>query len=109
MENNFYFKSSAKGFTRWMLCTSIIMLCLFTANVNAQTVTVISGGSGLSASYSSLTNAGGLFDALNTNNQTGQTIAIAISGNIATETGAFALTGGAGMWTSLTFTPSGPA
>jgi hypothetical protein len=65
----------------------------------------VSGGTGLSATYTSLTKSGGLFAALNANAQTGNTITVSITGDVTTEDGANALN--AGAWTSITITPSG--
>jgi len=78
------------------------MLC--TVFAQAQ-INVVSGGSGLATTYTSLTNAGGLFADLNAISQSGQTITVSISGSV-TESGTNALTGAAGMWTSLTIYPT---
>ena len=65
----------------------------------------VSGGSGLNATYSSLTKAGGLFAALNANAQTGNSVVVSITADVIDENGANALNQGA--WTSLTITPNG--
>jgi hypothetical protein len=57
--------------------------------------------------YTSLTNAGGAFTAINGNVQTGNTISISITGDVTTETGTDSLK--AGAWTSITISPSGVA
>jgi len=67
----------------------------------------VSGGNSLATSYTSLTKTGGLFAALNATSQSGQNIVISITSDVTTEDGTNALTGAAGMWTSLTISPSG--
>jgi hypothetical protein len=90
-----------------MIFVFTLITCLITSlNTKAQ-INVVSGGNGLAASYTSLTNAGGLFVALNATSQAGQTIVISIVGDVTTEAGTNSLTGAAGMWTSLSITPSG--
>jgi hypothetical protein len=66
----------------------------------------VSGSNTADGTYSTLTVAGGAFSAINTFDQSGRTILIAISGSTA-ETGAVALTGALGVWTKLTIYPTG--
>ncbi len=72
---------------------------------NAQVT--VAGSNAANGVYGTLTNAGGAFAAINAANQAGRNITISITANIATENGTNALTGGSGMWTTLTITPSG--
>lgn len=65
----------------------------------------VSGGSGLSATYTSLTKSTGLFAALNANSQTGNNITVTITGDVTNEDGSTALN--TGSWASLTISPSG--
>ncbi|KAF0202562.1 MAG: hypothetical protein FD170_1736 [Bacteroidetes bacterium] len=67
----------------------------------------VSGSNGADGNYTSLTNAGGVFAALNVTSQAGQTITITVTADVTTELGTTALTGAAGLWTSLTINPSG--
>ncbi len=67
----------------------------------------VSGGTGLAATYSSLTNTGGLFEAINATAQTGNNIVVSVTGNSTSETGTVSLN--AGAWTSITISPSGGA
>jgi trimeric autotransporter adhesin len=83
----------------------VVASLLFAANINAQIS--VSGGSGLAATYSSLTNAGGLFEAINATAQTGNTIVVSITGDMLSEAGTNSLN--AGAWTSITISPSGGA
>ena len=90
------------------IISRVAFLCLLTFafianNANAQIS--VSGGTGLAATYTSLTKAGGLFAALNANAQTGNSVVVSITTDVTDETGANALNQGA--WTSLTITPSG--
>ncbi|MCD6658851.1 MAG: hypothetical protein LT105_01690, partial [Lentimicrobium sp.] len=66
----------------------------------------VSGSNGADGNYSSLTNDGGAFAALNGSSQAGQTITITVTADV-TEDGNTALTGAAGLWTSLTINPTG--
>lgn len=72
---------------------SCIIAATFFASVKAQIS--VSGGSGLSATYTSLTKAGGLFAALNANAQTGNTIVVSITGDVTNEDGVNSLNAGA--------------
>ena len=67
----------------------------------------VSGSNGADGNYTSLTNAGGVFAALNVTSQAGQTITITVTADVTTELGTTALTGAAGLWTSLTINPTG--
>lgn len=81
----------------------LVISLFMTSFSNAQIS--VSGGTGLSATYTSLTKSDGLFAALNANAQTGNTITVSITSDVTTEDGANALN--AGAWTSITITPSG--
>ena len=74
------------------------------ASVTSAQVSV-SGGTGLAVTYATLTNAGGLFAAINATAQTGNNIIVTITADIATETGTTSLN--TGTWTSITISPSG--
>ncbi|MBL0357926.1 MAG: hypothetical protein IPP72_14075 [Chitinophagaceae bacterium] len=81
-----------------------IMLALFAAGeTNAQIS--VTGGSGLAATYSSFTKAGGLFEAINLTAQTGNNILVTITANINNEDGAISLN--AGAWSTISIKPSG--
>ncbi len=67
----------------------------------------VTGSVGVDGSYTSLTNAGGAFLAINGTAQTGATIVITITADVTTEAGTNGLN--AGAWTSLTINPSGGA
>lgn len=90
---------------RKLIFLFIAFTCSFGRFAAAQVT--VAGSAGANGTYTSLTNAGGAFAAINANNQAGRNITISITANIATEAGTNALTGGAGMWTTLTITPSG--
>jgi hypothetical protein len=65
----------------------------------------VSGGSGLAATYPSLTNAAGLFAAINATAQTGNNIVVTITGDVTTEAGTNSLN--AGAWSTISIQPSG--
>jgi hypothetical protein len=65
----------------------------------------VSGSVGVNGTYTSLTNAGGVFDALNGTAQTGASITILVTGDVTTEAGTYGLN--AGDWNSVTISPSG--
>jgi len=73
----------------------------------AQAQITVSGSNTKDGTYTSLTKADGAFAALNGITQAGQTIVITITADVTDEDGATALTGAAGMWTSLTISPDG--
>ncbi|MCX6156947.1 MAG: T9SS type A sorting domain-containing protein [Ignavibacteriae bacterium] len=85
--------------------TTVLLTVLFVQSGNAQVT--VSGSNTKDGTYTSLTKAGGAFAALNLVSQVGYTITISITADVTTEDGTNALTGAAGMWTSLTITPSG--
>ncbi|MFZ4592055.1 MAG: beta strand repeat-containing protein, partial [Ignavibacteria bacterium] len=85
--------------------TTVLLTILFVQSGNAQIT--VSGSNTKDGTYTSLTNASGAFAALNLVSQVGYTITISITADVATENGANALTGAAGMWVSLTISPSG--
>jgi len=66
---------------------------------------VVSGSVGADGTYASLTKNGGAFAAINAQTQTGAVITISITGDVLNEDGANSLN--AGVWTSITITPSG--
>jgi hypothetical protein len=66
----------------------------------------VTGSAGANGHYTSLTNATGVFAALNAADQTGKTIVITLSCNSTAEDGAITLN--AGKWTSLTLYPKLP-
>jgi len=83
-----------------------ILVCLLIGKLNAQIT--VAGSNGDNGVYTSLTNAGGAFAALNAGaSQAGFNVTITITANVTTEAGTNSLTGAAGMWSSLTITPSG--
>ena len=73
----------------------------------AQAQITVSGSNTKDGTYTSLTKADGAFAALNSITQADQTIVITITADVTDEDGATALTGAAGMWSSLTITPNG--
>ncbi|MEI7485355.1 MAG: T9SS type A sorting domain-containing protein [Ignavibacteriota bacterium] len=85
--------------------TTVLLTVLFVQSGNAQVT--VSGSNGCNTTYTSLTKTGGAFLALNSVSQVGYTITISITADVTTEDGTNALTGAAGMWTSLTIAPSG--
>ncbi|MEI6143794.1 MAG: hypothetical protein WCP85_31230, partial [Mariniphaga sp.] len=74
---------------------------------NATAQITVTGSNTKDGPYTSLTNAGGAFEALNSITQVGKTIVITITADVTTESGTNALTGDAGMWSTLTINPSG--
>ena len=85
---------------------SVLFAFVLISNAAMSQISV-SGSTGADGSYTSLTNTGGAFSAINANVQTGNSITISITGDVTTETGADSLT--AGAWTSITISPSGGA
>ena len=72
----------------------------------AHSQITVSGSTGANGSYSSLTQAGGAFAAINAaGSQAGNNILISITADVTTEDGANPLN--AGDWTTLTINPSG--
>ena len=61
MKNNNYPTTSTTGFNRWMLLTSAVMLCLFAANVNAQSVGNYTTARNTGITYSSISGTGTSF------------------------------------------------
>ncbi|MFY7886712.1 MAG: beta strand repeat-containing protein, partial [Dolichospermum sp.] len=95
--------------TAFKYCTLLLMavLMLF-SSVKAQIS--VSGGNGLSATYTTFTTSGtGLFAALNASSQAGQVITVTVTGNVTEPATGVALTGAAGMWDLLSISPSGGA
>ena len=86
----------------------LFMLAMF-ASQSANAQFTVSGSNGADGtSYTSLTAASsGVFAKINTSSQSGKDIVITVTGSSTTETGATALTGAAGMWTSLKIYTSG--
>ena len=85
---------------------SVLFALVFFSNAAMSQITV-SGSTGADGSYTSLTNTGGAFTAINAGVQTGNTITISITGDVLTEAGTDSLK--AGAWTSITISPSGGA
>lgn len=86
---------------------SLLSACVLIFSFSTQAQFSVSGGTGLAATYSSLTNTGGLFEAINATAQTGNNIVVTVTGNSTSETGTVSLN--AGAWTSITISPSGGA
>ena len=84
-----------------------LVVCSLILSVRAQAQISVSGGTGLAATYTSLTNAGGLFAAINATAQTGNNIVVSITGDMTSEAGTTSLN--AGAWASITISPSGGA
>lgn len=70
-----------------------------------QAQVLVSGATAANGSYTSLTNAGGAFAAINASAQTGNNILITITGNSLAETAANSLN--ANDWATLTIRPNG--
>ncbi|MCX6231013.1 MAG: T9SS type A sorting domain-containing protein [Bacteroidetes bacterium] len=85
----------------------LFLFIVVIAKVSFGQVTITGSNGQDGTSYTSLTNTGGAFAALNAIDQSGKTIIITITADLSSETGINALTGAAGMWTSLTIKPSG--
>jgi len=85
---------------------SVLFAFVLISNAAMSQISV-SGSTGADGSYTSLTNAGGAFSAINANVQTGNSIIISVTGDVTTETGSDSLK--AGAWTSVTLSPSGGA
>jgi hypothetical protein len=92
-------------FAKFTLKATFFCLLLVGTISIANAQVSVSGGTGLNSTYTSLTKSGGLFAALNSNAQTGNTITVSITGDVTTEDGTNALN--AGAWTSISITPSG--
>ena len=75
-------------------------------NVYSQIIVTNSNSNG---TYTSLTNSGGAFAALNSTSQANRNITIVINSNVTNEAGTNALTGASGMWSSLTISPGAAA
>ncbi len=89
-----------------MIKIYLLLVILFAGSItNSNAQIAVSGGTGLAATYTSFTNAAGLFADLNSIAQTGNNIVVSITGNVITEAGTNSLN--AGAWTTITITPSG--
>jgi trimeric autotransporter adhesin len=86
---------------------SLLFALLLFAGVKMNAQISVTGGAGLAATYTSFTNAGGLFAAINATAQTGNNIVVSITGDITGELGTTSLN--AGTWASITISPSGGA
>ncbi|MCX6231701.1 MAG: hypothetical protein NTZ33_09175, partial [Bacteroidetes bacterium] len=88
---------------------SLLFLGFMIFNLLSWGQITISGSAGgtIDGVYTSLTNTGGAFSAINGASQTGATISISITADVTTETGTIPLN--AGAWTSLNISPSGGA
>ncbi|UPT71336.1 MAG: T9SS type A sorting domain-containing protein [Flavobacterium sp. JAD_PAG50586_2] len=98
-------KDSATGINRWLFGLMVLLGMLTGFDVSAQIS--VSGGTGLAATYPSLTKAGGLFAALNATAQTGNNIVVTITADVANEDGVTSLN--AGAWATINITPTGGA
>ena len=79
----------------------LALLSLLHETISAQFV--VSGSTGADGPYSSLTNTGGVFAAINNTSQSGNTITITVTGISLSETGANGLN--PGTWNSLSLYP----
>jgi len=93
-----------QSFLRQLILGAFLIMAVPLQQLQAQ-ITV--SGSNSNGSYTTLTNASGAFAALNSVSQAGKIITITITADVTTEAGTNALTGAAGLWTSLTISPSG--
>ncbi|MEI6822408.1 MAG: hypothetical protein WCL51_10750, partial [Bacteroidota bacterium] len=93
---------------RKLISFSILMLTLalfFSQNSYGQIT--VSGSNGQDGTYTTFTTATtGVFAKLNGTSQAGKTITITITASVTTEPGTTALTGAAGMWTSMLIYPT---
>jgi uncharacterized repeat protein (TIGR02543 family) len=92
--------------SRWkeLVCPFLFAFGLAAAPAFAQVT--VTGSTGANATYTSLTNAGGAFAAINAaGSQTGNNILITITADVTTEAGTNGLN--AGTWATLTINPSG--
>ena len=96
-------KCNRRNTARSILINLSILFTLVSLQTSGQIS--VSGGTGLAATYTSFTNAGGLFAALNTNVQTGNNIVVTISADITNEAGTTSLN--AGAWATINITPVG--
>ncbi|MEI8049271.1 MAG: hypothetical protein WCI92_17960, partial [Bacteroidota bacterium] len=92
-----------RSFTMFFVLALTAGIWMQTANAQIT----VSGSITKDGTYTSLTQAAGAFAALNGTSQAGKTIVITITADVTIEDGTNALTGAAGMWTSLTITPVG--
>lgn len=92
--------------------TKLFLFAIFAiilTSYSAYSQVSVSGGTGLAATYTTLTGTSGLFAAINGTAQTGNNIVVTITADItevATAADSIALK--AGAWSSITITPSGP-
>jgi hypothetical protein len=84
-----------------------LLFAFFLFTNAAQSQITVSGSTGADGSYTSLTNAGGAFLAINSSVQTGNNIVISVTGDALAETGANSLN--ASDWATVTISPSGGA
>lgn len=85
------------------LSIAVVLLMNIPCSISAQVAITGAVPAGINASYASLTNSGGAFQALNT--ATGGNIVVAITADLISETGAIALNDR--PWTSIRIIPSG--
>jgi hypothetical protein len=86
------------------LISSIFLILYFNHSINAQIT--VAGSTGIDGQYPTLTNSGGVFQALNNNNaQANNNITINITGDILNEGGSISLT--QGNWSNITISPTG--
>lgn len=89
-----------------LILLSLLALFIFTGKANSQIT--VTGSNGVDGSYTSLTNAGGMFAAFNASpSQVGMNITVSITGDVLTEGGVYPLI--ERFWTSMTISPSGGA
>lgn len=92
--------------SKLLVRVSFLCILLAVSFVRLQAQISVTGGTGLAATYTSLSKAGGLFAALTANpSQSGNNIVVTVTGDVSNEDGANYL--GAGNWTTLTIKPSG--
>ncbi|MFA7361179.1 MAG: T9SS type A sorting domain-containing protein [Candidatus Kapaibacterium sp.] len=88
-----------------LFVVALLSLVLITSTVQSQVT--VSGSTGADGDYTTLTSATGAFNAINSNDQTGNNILITITADATAEDGAISLN--AGAWTTITINPTGGA
>ena len=73
---------------------------------NIYSQITVSGATNAPGPFTSLTGSSGLFAALNSTSQAGNNIIVTITASESNESGVIQLTGAAGMWSSLTISPT---
>ena len=87
----------------------LLMVAFFVCVQSGISQFTVTGSNGVDGIYTSLTanSVNGAFYKINSVSQANKNITITVTGNSTSETGAVALTGVNGMWTSLTIYPTG--